>query len=389
MEKICRLSELLHYDTQEIKHGELPKGLKEYRLLMKATLEAFQYFEAGDLEKFDSLVGENACQIRTFRLINISLKKSINFNCLYEKVQSCLQKIEELLNSSAQLMHKGVNLKSLLESSGLEIDLTSDEIFIVEAYLLTVMKEKEEAEEFMSSILAIEKSTPNKLKRLDHDISSRFLSNLANRVRKRLSIESVDYVRKAASSLKNKNFIRMVSDNFTIVHSGRLLSIPMFWTYKILLTQAHIQEIPIVIHIKFLEEDEKGFKVLDEEVLLFQAVGYGCGRYQETQVSQADLEKPACFIQGVACLWKGIDAREKWEKAIREYHLIDMILAGAADHRQYPDRNQELATRCPELEGYKQLAQQGGFSMENPSTFFIQHVYAAKVGKIVNLKRDA
>lgn len=68
---------------------------------------------------------------------------------------------------------------------------------------------------------------------------------------------------------------------------------------------------------------------------------------------------------------------------------LGVILAGAADHRQYPDpkedqRIEELGDE--EFEGYRKMARANGYALENPSTFFIQHVYpttALKLPQIV------
>jgi len=56
-----------------------------------------------------------------------------------------------------------------------------------------------------------------------------------------------------------------------------------------------------------------------------------------------------------------------------------VILAGAADHRQYPDPKKDaeiLALNDAEFTQHVALAQSKGFAETNPTTFFIQHVYA-------------
>ena len=57
---------------------------------------------------------------------------------------------------------------------------------------------------------------------------------------------------------------------------------------------------------------------------------------------------------------------------------LGVIFAGAADHRQYPDPEEDLRIEQlgdEEFEGYRKMARANGYSLENPSTFFIQHVY--------------
>ena len=67
---------------------------------------------------------------------------------------------------------------------------------------------------------------------------------------------------------------------------------------------------------------------------------------------------------------------------------IGVILAGAADHRQYPnvEEDHRIETlKDEEYEGYKAISRREGYSLENPGMFFIQHVYAATVGSIPQL----
>ena len=68
------------------------------------------------------------------------------------------------------------------------------------------------------------------------------------------------------------------------------------------------------------------------------------------------------------------------------FSITDVILAGAADHRQYPDPEQNALIEKMgdgEFETYKALAKLKGFSLDNPSTFFIQHVYASVISQTI------
>ena len=60
-----------------------------------------------------------------------------------------------------------------------------------------------------------------------------------------------------------------------------------------------------------------------------------------------------------------------------------VILAGAADHRQYPDPNVEVKGDTAERLEYKRIALEEGYCLSNPKMFFIQHVYASTAQKAV------
>ena len=59
------------------------------------------------------------------------------------------------------------------------------------------------------------------------------------------------------------------------------------------------------------------------------------------------------------------------------FSLRDIILCGAAHHKQYPDEKIVLQTDDREYEKHKQMAEREGFSINNPTLFFINHVYSS------------
>ncbi len=371
----CFLSELLCYDISEKKFGELQRSLKEYQLLLAVLDESIDAFEKGELEKFDSLVGENACQIRAIRIAFIHSVNSINYKKLKLLISRSRNIINEILSGKkiATLMTDGISLKEVLESYQLDLPLNSDEVFALKSFLLTEMKEVVHAGNLMPSLARKSRCTPVKIKRFDSDISYTFTNRLASHVRQRLSVASVKFVRDIAIDLKDSELIRMVSDDFTILHNS-LHCIPMFWTYKILLKSAKKRGIPLIIHIKFVEQKNDGYHVTNEEKLFFNPVETLNGiRYQEASPNEIDLQKAACVVQGVAC------TNSEWDKSNIVHSIIDTILAGAADHRQYPNPDVQISVNDPEFEQFKLMALDKGFSSENPTSFFIQHVYPIQV----------
>ncbi len=380
------LSQLLPYETDSRKNGSLQTGLKEYQTLLRALHEATLYMQASDLERFDSLVGENACQIRAVWLAILASKGPFNLVRLQNQITNVLSKVAALLapKTIASLMRGNESLKTVLEKENLDISLIPEELFMIKSYLLTEMKTVVSAHEKIASLCRIESGDPKKLQRLG-DISTSFARNLLSKVRRMLATSSVQFVRNYACANQNPSLKRMVSEEFT-TEQNTLPCIPMFWTYKTVLAAAQEEKIPLILHVKFLEKTPEGFSVIDEEYLYFKTAHNGS--YAPTQPNEFDLDKPACVIQGIATAGENgrILTKSKWKASIEENGVIDVILAGAADHRQFP--NPELdqlfhgLNDC-EYENYKSHAKREGFSFKNPTTFFIQHVYAAIVGDIL------
>lgn len=225
---------------------------------------------------------------------------------------------------------------------------------------------------------------PNKLKTLNSDISSYFLTRLASKLRRLISDSSVSFVKKMASDLQDASLLKMVSE-FTKEHNSWPCT-PMFWSYKTLLAFAQKNGIRLVLHVKFLNEIENGYRVVDHAYLHFKPCEI-TNSYREIHPSEEDLSMPACIIQGVVCEKEGnvLPSKQEWKERVAQNQVIDVILAGAADHRQYPNPDQTVDVIDPEFENYKALAEKNGFSLNNPTTFFIQHVYSAKVGRKMSL----
>jgi hypothetical protein len=373
------LSSLLYYDLSTIKHGKISKAFKEYRLLLNALIEAIDAFEEGDLEKFDSLVGENACQIRAIRVALIHTNNSLSKNLKNRAIQ-VQEEISEILNNKVKLLeHRKLSLKEIFEDLSCEIFLNEDDIFLLASYLLTEMKETFSSEFIISSLEMNEKGSPAKIKRFDSDISYSFGSKLTSHLRKNLSKSSVKFVQEIASHLQNPELSLMVSDEFSIEHNA-LTCTPMYWTYKTLINTAEIKQIPIIVNVKFTRKTSKGYIITSEKKLIFKPIRNleGTLEYKKACLKNEDLKKAACVIEGFAnCV------ESHWDEKHLTVSVKDMILAGAADHRQYP--NSKI---CPIVENsehnyFKDLAKNKGFSKENPSTFFIQHVFPSQVNRFL------
>lgn len=384
------LSELLPYDTSTKINGSLRTSLKEYSLLLAAMEQAITALQSGDFEQFDAVVGENACQIRAVKIAMTAQKYFESVKSIQAQITNSKLKIETLSKSLEPLMKKGISLQSLLEQGEIDVALTSDELFLFESFLLSVAKTVKPAK-VSSPLCRNDAADSKKLKQFGGDVSTSFTENLVRKARQLLSAASVVFVQEQAKFLKDKKLEKMCSEDF-IVNYNSWPCIPMFWTYKTLLLAAQKKGIPLVIYAKFLAKD-KEYGIVDEDCIVFQpTVGNQGSFYEESVPYPSDLAKAAIFVQGVVCANTDLlPSKSQWRKTIATQKL-DVILAGAADHRQYP--NPEEDRRIEELnddefEGYKIMSRSKGYALENPSMFFIQHVYPATIGSMPQLIQKA
>ncbi|HLG23689.1 MAG TPA: hypothetical protein VI564_02035 [Candidatus Nanoarchaeia archaeon] len=375
------ISQLLPYDLESKKKKNILTGLIEYRALVEAGLRAIRSFQTFGLEKFDSLVGENACQIRAVWIAMKAGKGLRNLDGLCRRVQFVLERIDALLELKLidSKVHRNGSLQTIIDSEALKVPLTQEEKFLILSFLLSEMKSTRKTSENSSSIYLTEIAEPKHFQRYG-DVSVTFARNLISKLRKKLAKASVSFIRE-----NSPTDYEMVSDQFTFNHND-LPCIPLFWSCKTALNTAQSARLPFVLYAKFLSKSPLGLNVVLEECLFFKPTAEGL--YIKALPQLSDLNQPACIFQGIVTENSegALLKKSEWKARIQEHGLFNVILAGAADHRQYPDSALDAhitALNNPEYNSYKTLAKNAGFSADNPTTFFIQHVYASTPGKIL------
>ncbi|NGX47646.1 MAG: hypothetical protein K1000chlam3_01025 [Chlamydiae bacterium] len=352
-------------------NGDANRGLEQYACLLRIAQGALTAFKEGNFEEFDALVGENACQIRAVKVAMIASKNLVDPKPLLASIQ----KRHEELPTSAE---KGKSLEALLKDK--DIQLSSEAAFLLEAYILTVAKSIDESP---SQLRRMEKGSPNQLVTKLGAPSINFATNLTKKVRIFLSQASVKFVQEQADSLGDKQLQRMASQDFEFKFKGCWPSLPMFWTYKTLLFAARQEGIPLIFRVRFQATDD-GFRQIRQTYLFLKP---GEKSYELCDPSQEDRKKAMIFIDGVAqAKLSDLPTNQQWKENLSSRNL-EAIFAGAAAHRQYPDVKEDSRIKALQDEEFlksQQLAQQAGFSEENPSMFFIQHVYPISLGKAID-----
>ncbi|MBF8263101.1 MAG: hypothetical protein HW387_766 [Parachlamydiales bacterium] len=374
--KIEFLHQLLPYDPSTKRAKALQTGLKEYQFLLNAALEAIHHFEMGDLERFDSLVGENACQIRAVMLALIASKKTVNVCHFRQRILKALVALKEYLEPKkiAALMLSLASLSEVIRNEKLIVSLTAEEIFLIQSFLLTESKVSPADSNIAVTIRNV--TCPNKLKKIS-DVSSNFTTNLVKKMRKLLSLASVHFVRETAKVYHDLLTQKMVSDEFTNRHIN-CACIPMFWAYKSLLNRMLEEKIPVIIHAKVLKKEEGGQYSIAREISLYNG-NDKTDQFIEMPASKIENDQPSIVLEGI--ILNETLTEEEWMRSMELYSVSDIILAAAADHRQYPDPELDQLINTldnKEFQFYKNQAEQNGFSLKNPFRFFIQHVYTAK-----------
>ena len=202
---------MLPYEPSSRENAGVRTGLKEFQSLLRALDEAIGWIQVGNLEKFDSLVGENSCQTRAVWM-GIASVKFFAQELLIDQIKTSLRKIENLLipKSIESLMRSKKSLKDVLEKHKLDVFLTHEENFLFHSFLLSEMKTVQMSDNFIPTIYRIEICEPKNFTRFG-DVSTSFARNLLSKLRRSLANSSVQFVRENALRSQNQQQQRMVS----------------------------------------------------------------------------------------------------------------------------------------------------------------------------------
>lgn len=371
------LSGLLPYDLEEKKNGALEKCVDDYNLLIASLEKTLDAIVCKNYEQFDALVGENACQIRATR-IAIEAKSALEDIPALKK-EICLVKARITAITNPKLLRK--TFQQLLNERQLNINISDTISFCLQAYLLTYTKTMNL--ENSTVYRKDEKLVPKKLMEISK-VNASFADSLIKRTRQRMSMESVNYVRRQAILAEDPKLINMTENRFE-AKINSWSSLPMFWVYKILLQSARRNAVPLLFIAKFY--DKKNMDTLMDIEKIYFRYSEEQDRYEEADPSSLNLDQPIICIQGaVSTDEQGMKNRDEWRQKITSNN-VKVILKGAADHRQYPDVEEE--TRLKEVTDfeYTQMriaAKAEGFSIDNPSAFLVQHVYPSTPQKQQN-----
>ena len=250
-QNVHSLAHLLPYDPQVKKGERLTDGLREYLLLLIAAEEAAKLFLRGDLECFDPLVGESACQIRALKLV-LMLEYTVDIDLLLKSVLHSKAVVSQLLTSNS--IQKKKSLHEVIEKEKINIHLNDGELYLIKSYLLSKVKTPRDSKPEMPFIKN-EYTDPKKIKEIS-DVGRMFSENLVEKLREKTSASSVRFVQKIASRLSpSESVVEMVSDKYLIKHRG-LDCLPCYWVTKVLMQEALHRGIPLVMQVEQMAKDK-------------------------------------------------------------------------------------------------------------------------------------
>ncbi len=374
------LSELLPYDPEVKVGSRLNHGLKEYRLLVRAAQEAVDKAEKGEMACFDPLVGENACQIRALQTCLIFSQDLSYLSGTSARLAQVLRQLDQALSSVEPLVGKGVSLAVLLTDWHFEVELTYSEFFLVQAYLLSVVKTVKNPKAEMPFVK--NEYTDIKSIKAISPVGTMFAERLVKKLRELMSFISVSFVERLGRQLSLPDgFLDSLVDSVSITPNN-LHCLPCFWATTVLMLTAQKKGLPLVVIARQMAPDQD-YAIVNEISLVFEASSSG---YRHSPNISLAPETPAIFLLVNSCQ-NAADHSDvtAWRDELLSHSPVEYVLAYAAAHRQYPNSSDEHVVEGLEgghFEYYKEQAEEWGCSLTNPSGFFLSHAFCDRLENV-------
>jgi hypothetical protein len=318
--------------TQCKKENDCFEKLKE-----EYEKETLQNLKLGNLEAFDALVGDTACQIRALYIA-----------MLYDKLQA----------TQATITKEELNFATL-------------------SFMLTKAKHVE-----YSSTGTIETETVN-YKYLDANLSKKVGCGLIKKAQTELSALSVLFLQHEADIdtglQKALSTVLIDSDIF------KRSIVACYPSVKLVLLCAALKGIPLII--KLTRPCSECSKKLHTICFFYRPKE---GTFTSCAPDQNDLQRAALVCEGFCSSQETCKEFQDFCLKFKKYSIVDIILANAAVHPQYPgkdnkDKTVEVAELQKELQVYRDFAQTNGCCKGNPALFCLDHILCKTVKQALTM----
>lgn len=373
------LSSLLPYKFEE-RNLDIPKGLQEYLILLMAALNTSQALALGNYHSFDALVGENFCQCRALKVALTAKACRIAFQRKENVIHKAIQEIKEKFsNKNKHWYIKNQSTFEKIVKLNLDIAMSDEELFFIQAHLLTVIKHIENSGNYF------QRKEKTRTIQLGPKLTKQFREDLVFLMRKNLATDSVNFVQELALQSKDPRAIENLSDRNIVVFDQKP-TLPFFAATKAIVQKTLEQEIPLVLIVEQMINEKN--RVICQTGLFYEACNLNHRgnvmelSYRMRKPHLGDLGKPVMVVQGVMCRDKGsLPNSEQAKREIEGYDVKDLIFATSAAHRQFMDSTLAIDDD-EELDRYREYAEKWGCTRENARLFTTFHMHCDKLENI-------
>ncbi len=402
------LSLLPYSDNAQLvnKHQKLA-DLYFIKSIVDFSINALELFMAGTLASFDAQVGENLCQIRAYKILNLA-KKWLHSSALRSQFS---QEIELFRNYKAQLEHiifdweneikhsktynknldGSENINEFFARHQLLLPLSNDFIFIIACCFLTHFNIRENKIPVAINLEYISR---------EFHISKYKSKRLTHKYQQLICTLGCNFIIKIAHDLpKEHGFTDVLPALYQISDEDRAV-LPCYIVSEVIFHHSMKEQLPILFIVHQLTDQNRQ----EETVIYFLLMSTENQSTLLLVPGQQYLPQHCMVVSGEVCYSQNApneSPKEYIDRALLETPL-KLILANTASHPQYSGKRLESFRGNPfqlinpedhleikklhenKLLFMQQFALHSGCSKQNPSLFFLRHIYASTVGDEIN-----
>jgi len=375
-----------------------------FKSVIDFSLKGLEHFIQGHLSQFDAQVGENLCQIRACKIIYIwksilnssHLKNKFieKINAIKEyqrKLDNVISKWKEAIersNSYNKELDEAENINSFLYKNDIFLELDEEIVFVISCFFLTYFNIRSENIPVAIDLVFISKEI---------NISKYRAKRLTHKYQQTVCKLGCDFIVKISSELnKTPNYLEILPKFYQVSDEERIV-LPCYTASEIIFHHSIKEKIPIFLSVKRKRIDSKEI----EDIVYFLLVSNDEKKHFSL-VSCEDYLTSYCMVVSGDVEFDLLEHPQKYALNFLEEDPLKLILANTATHPQYSgkklseyrndpflliDSNEytpNIVSHKENLSDMKEFALNIGCSKENPSTFFLRHIYASQVVKEVN-----
>lgn len=318
------------------------------------------------------------------RIREIHQEFAARFREVNLKKQPVLAEIEELKESCR------VKQKRMIEDDTLEMTADPAVLLLARSYLATLVKVDVVSKEMGAFTYQIH-SNPKKLGECGFVVPTSLLVDLVGRAKEEVCRDSIAFIQSEALKLscaRAEKIQTLVAEPRFVESKGRA-ELPFFHMTQVVFQRAMKEQIPILLKVRNITShplQEKSFACS----VLFKSDG---DSYKVCEVIPDDLAKRVIVIEGYskAAFEKLQTVDYVQETLAKSGGILRLIDLNTAQHGQYTDQtlsNKGMFKAIPKVDGEEEQvlielfteAALKGFSLANPSTLCIDHVFCDLLG---------
>lgn len=385
------------------KHQKLD-DLLFIKAVVKFAIVTLNRFVSGMLSDFDAQVGENLCQIRAYKILQLSHKwlisaekrhifsEKINDLIRYkEKLNQIIRDFKDAVEHSFEYnkdLDEVEHINDFLERNRIFLELDKDLIFIVACGFLTHFNIRREKIPIAIDLKSIAK---------EFSISKYRSKRLTHKYQIIVTKFGCDFILKLSKDfLPNFGYLEVLPALYKVSDEDRVV-LPCYIASEVIFLHAIKQNVPILFIVKIkIESEVMGaiyFLLKGNEKSGFSLEPHENYSSQFCMIVSGETE----IIYSLST-----ESLKNYTMHVLSLTPLSLILANTAMHPQYTGKRLSLLRDNPfllikmensvidygihELKwlAMKNFASQEGCSKERPGTFFLCHIYANKVGEELN-----